>query len=136
MTNWTIAKATVLDTIGDINPVEYGGGYVLDSGDGPWIEYFSGLDCEDTETLQVYRVPVPDHVWDVHDWATREMSSMADTVGMDVAELRALGHSLELPDRVYALEVIALTWGWEKLDHYPLHLTEAELLERWETWKD
>jgi len=122
----------ILDSIGDVNPIEYGGGVVVDHGHGPQIEYTHGLDFDgaDPAAMVVYQVPVEDDVFGWHDWA--DIKGIASFVDSTPAELRAAGKSLQLMERVWATECIADYHGWVNLDEYPITLSEEELEERWE----
>lgn len=195
-----MASKRKIGSLGDVNPIEYGGGFVFKSpGDTPWIEYTDGLSdgaegllpfhetridtffergdarvslldpdgntivewvgddvavaiedgfldphdwhesaykyAKDTDLLEehspvtVYRVDVPDDIWKYHDWV--DIDDISSTVGQGPEDVEKLGTSRKIMDRVWVLEIIASTWGWHELDHYPLQLTPKELEKRW-----
>jgi len=121
-----------IDTIGDVDPVEYGGGVVFKNEYGPVVEYTHGLDWDgaDPNAMEVYRVPVPADVFGDHSWAN--LKDLADFEGRTTKALRKLGKSRLVMGRVAALEAIASYYGWHELDHYPLTLTADEINARWE----
>lgn len=122
--------------IGDVNPIEYGGGFVFKNEYGYFVEYTHGMesDCPDVEKLSrcelaLYSVPVPDDVFSDHDWV--KVEEVARTIGADPEELRKAGSSNNVMERVRALEDIASHWGWNELDHYPQTVKASELKRRW-----
>lgn len=123
-----------VSNIGDVNPIEYGGGYVFKTEHGPVIEYTHGLegaqnvdeDDEDATELELYRVPVDkplDNSW--VNW-----NSVARTIGSTAAELKRMARQ-NLTAKAAVYEAVAAHYGWHELDHYPLTLTVGELKERW-----
>jgi len=132
--------AKKITSVGDVNPIEYGGGFVYSEDGNRWIEYTSGVeDVEDAPMegdpgyedikLTVYLVAVEDDVFGWHSWA--KIADIARTSGYAKQDLKAAGKSSKLRDRVWATEAIAGMWGWYELDNYPITLTVAELGERW-----
>lgn len=136
--------ARIVYRFGDVNPTEHGGGIVLRGPDGTYqLEYTGGLGeaedagelddyegAEDQYALTVYRMSVPDDVFAYHDWT--KPAEMARSLDTTPGEFRRRGRSPELSDRVWALEGIALYYGWPELDQYPLTYTTEELDKRWE----
>lgn len=134
-----------LGTLGDVNPIEHGGGYILSApNSGIWAEYFHGLDCDgkawqidldNPEHLKrevtVYRVDLErtgKAFRSSYDWVDWE--AVAETCGQVVAEYAA--PKLKTAQlRARALEDAAGYFGWHEFDHYPLALTLGELIERW-----
>jgi hypothetical protein len=119
-------------SVGDVNPVDYGGGFVykLPGDPEPYIEYVHGLDGGDTEgRMTLYRDSIPADVFAHYNWA--KVEEIARYIGADPDELRRLGASRKVMDRAYAVEAIASYHGWHELDQYPLELTEKELRRRW-----
>ncbi len=128
----------ILGTIGDVNPIAYGGGYVCRRTDRPddlpWVEFCHGVEfASDVEiresTFEVYREDVHADVCAYLDWA--DLAKVAESCDTTPEELRECGRSKNVMDRVWAIETIALYYGWNGLDSYPLSLTIAELCERW-----
>jgi len=125
----------IIDTIGDVNPIEHGGGVVVASDEGGYtIEYTAGTEATDGEVLDVFQVNVEAHVFDYHDWV--DVTAIANFEGVSEDELLALGVSPHVMGRVAATQAIASYCGWFELDQYPLQVTEAELEDRWETEED
>jgi hypothetical protein len=122
-----------IGTFGDVNPVDYGGGIIYRNEYGTRVEYTYGLDQSDSpDRMSVYSVFVPDDVFADNSWV--KVDQIAATIGADPAELLAAGRSKKLMDRVYALEAIASTWGWQSLDDDPQIMTEKELRRRWRSY--
>lgn len=134
-------RCRVIDTLGDVNPIEYGGGFVLScTGGGRGERTYeieiapdAGEEADEGSPITVYRVDVPDDVWGYYSPMSSGFTpeKLAPTIGANVRELRAAGSSQNVMDRVSALEAIAATWGWHELDSDPLQLTPAELRRRW-----
>jgi hypothetical protein len=120
-----------IGSIGDVNPIEYGGGVVFDTEYGPIIEYTYGLEDEsdDANEMDVYQVSVARSVWDDLNWAY-EME-IAEVTGIQLRKLVKMGKSKDVMDRVAAYEAAASVYGWHELDQYPVKLTAKELEQRW-----
>jgi hypothetical protein len=134
-----------LGNIGDVNPIEYGGGYILSAPkQGQWLEWFDGLDCEERaweieldnpehlkRTVTLYR---PDIERDgkaflsSYNWV--DWSAVAETCGQS-ADVYSAGNLKTAAQRARALQDAAGYYGWHEFDHYPLTLTLGELIERW-----
>lgn len=137
--------------IGDINPVDHDGGYVVKRRfcennmrkEGAYwehqIEYFQN-DSEDGTTGTLYIVIVPEDVFEEYDWA--EPNPIADSIGAEDRDgfkitgarlAGKLGCSENVKDRVFAVEAIAGYHGWHELDHEPKKITHSDLRKRWRT---
>jgi hypothetical protein len=135
-----------LGAVGDVNPIEHGGGFILggEKGTGgPWLEYSYGIsdwpeswdvDLDDPKWLNrkvtLYRI----------DLAIDGESLMADLNWVDWDSVStACGYSDDDPwsnlrtaqQRASAVMDVAGYYGWHELDNYPLELTLFELIERW-----
>jgi hypothetical protein len=122
----------ILGTIGDVDPIAYGGGFVCRRTDGsgaPWIEYFHGLDGGDEETLLVYREDVHMNTLKYLDWV--DAHAVAECVGRSLRGMRRDSASRDVMTRANLIVDISSYYGWHELDQYPLNLTLAELCERW-----
>mgnify|MGYP001586861803 FL=1 len=122
--------------IGDVTPIEYGGGYVFKGDDGIWIEYTNGLgDFDGDESalesyrVEVYRVKVADDVFFDLDWMNWD--NLAFSMGRKVKELESESLSDNPVTRAMLYWDVASHYGWHELDHYPLILTVKELEDRW-----
>ena len=51
-----MTKARKIGSVGDVNPVDYGGGHTFSEpgAGGPWLEYFHGLDSYPDELKAKY----------------------------------------------------------------------------------
>ena len=130
-----------LGILGDVSPIEHGGGYVLVANDGdPYLEYFEGLesiredeiDLDNPDHLKlkatIYHCDIPkcdsDFVaeFDWIDWGNVE-----SCIGGDLA----IGNTQQ---RAAAIVDIASYYGWFEVDQYPLELTLGELIKRWKDY--
>jgi len=146
-------KARKLGSIGDVNPIEYGGGpiYTAPESGGPWVEYFYGLDEDERASrisrdydldeaeekidqlkVQVYRVDLGKggreflSEYDWVDWEAVAASGGQDLERYDAKNLKTAS------ERANAVWDAAGHYGWHEFDQYPLELTIAALRERWD----
>lgn len=139
----------VLGSVGDVNPLDYGGGIVfIHAQTGkPEIEWTEGLDglarqvdADDPRkikkiALTVYRVPVPDDVVDYYDWA--DWKSIANQyegpngtrLTRKAMEIR--GQSNDPMQRAHIVIDLAQYEGWHNLDSEPAHIEYGELERAW-----
>lgn len=131
-----------IGSVGDVNPVEYGGGCIFtqwESG-GPWVEYTHGLESEHPDateddpnaSLTVYRVGLekngPSFLgW--YDWIDWE--EVAESVDADV-KVYGPSRLKTSQARSLALQDAADFYGWHEFDHYPETFTVRELEQRWQ----
>lgn len=135
-----------LGAIGDVNPIEYGGGIIFlpDYPDAqPVLEHFCGLDEMQDEIGQSCAHEIPDHpvhVRQVHlfgsgaeflsHYSWVDWGEVAESCDLDPSTYSA--ESLDsLSNRAVAANDAASHWGWDNFDAYPLRLTLAELHTRW-----
>lgn len=131
----------VLGTVGDVNPIEYGGGFIIQEGDDIRIEYFYGLESEccdredpkPDELFNVYYVDVEENVFEYHNWVSLdEQEQMAKEIKLSIEEYRLQARSNNPITRSRVTEDIGMWFGWYELDHYPAQFTIKELKRRWE----
>jgi hypothetical protein len=132
-------RCRVVGELGDVNPVEYGGGFVLACTGGGRSEQTHEIEIapygqeEEGEDgpLTVFRVDIPEgDVWEDQSWA--KPRDIARSMGMSERELRALGAAGATPlQKASAIEALAGYHGWHELDQYPLKFSPAELRRRW-----
>lgn len=138
-----------LGHVGDVNPIEYGGGYILlnpGEHERPRLEYFDGLesvhakawdvDLDDTE--QTDRIKVTLYRADLEksgerflrdlDWV--DWSEIASYTGQELSAFTAAALD-DLQTRAQVACDVASYHGWANLDGYPLELTLTELIARW-----
>jgi hypothetical protein len=126
----------IIKRIGDVNPITYGGGVVVETENGIFIEHVEGID-EDIEIeepqieVKVYRVEVVHPYEHFTGWAMN-WGEIARFIGSDARTLRNHIENGELDDWVHIYLSVASYWGWHELDGYPLTLTVEELEQRWE----
>ena len=125
-------RKKIIGITGDVNP-EYGSGVVYRDQYGIHWEFWQSMGEEDDrgkEKYIVYRGDVPDDVFAEYNWLKAE--GVASSIGMDVEDLKALGRSKKIGDRVQALEAIFPGYeSAENFDGYPMELTLGEINRRW-----
>lgn len=138
-----------LGSVGDVNPIDYGGGYIFSSPEsgGPHLEYFEGLDSDeraqrlsyddeaeekiDKLKVELFRVDLGKDAKDFlsdHDWV--DWDEIADSVGSDGSAYEP-GKLRTAQARALAVQDAAGYHGWNNFDSYPLGLTVGELKKRW-----
>jgi hypothetical protein len=145
MTNQPKWKAVA--TIGDVNPIEYGGGFVLTDKTGvypPEIELIEPpADDDERGPLTVYRIVMEPHTY-VNDvlsdnefhpdhpvWYADKIESVADSVGCEPEELIG-GLCSDSPiERALAYRDLIGYFGPHEFDSYPLTLTRSEAKRRY-----
>jgi len=131
---------TALGSIGDVNPIEYGGGFIFkckDPGRPPHylIEYTYGEET-DGKTLTLYRADIPEggeEFWRHFDWTSspENIRQLSRSLDIEEDDLIALGTSQDPVKRAYAIWEIANYYGWHELDQYPIQVSPSELRRRW-----
>jgi hypothetical protein len=92
---------------------------------------------EDPETHTVYLVPAryeanwPHAVSRYDEWFHKDLARVAQTIGSDVATLRAQFCSEDPIERAHAYRAIGEYHGFANLDSYPLQLTRGEARKRY-----
>ena len=128
-------RCRVLGRLGDVNPIEYGGGFVLSctgggrSGRSYEIEIAPFGEEDEGDQISVYRTDVPDNVWEDVNWAN--VRDVASGIGADPDELLRAGSSSSPMERASVVQEIANYYGWENFDSYPERYSAKELRSRW-----
>jgi hypothetical protein len=143
-------SARKLGSVGDVNPIDYGGGFIFSvpGGGGPHLEYFEGLDSDeraerlsydddaeekiDKLKVQLYRVDLGKDAKDFlsdHDWV--EWEKVATSTGQDVSDYTNPTKLRSAQARALVIQDAAGHYGWNDFDSYPLELTVGELKKRW-----
>lgn len=145
---------TLLGTIGDVNLLDYDGGYVYQRNDGTvFIEYLE-TPCDDDPWFDengyksyelplryapytIYHVEVSDDIkadlsWiGEKGWKQLAQRGNGDSSKVEGEELaRALSRSATPLERARLYWDVAIQYGWHELDHYPDHVTGEEAAER------
>jgi len=126
-------RRKILGRTGDKSLYDYDAGVVYENRYGLQWEFWRWENDRDESgkaKAQLYRCNVPDDVFADYDWVG--VKGIASLIGADPTELRAMGKSDKIMERVYALEAIAAD-GPSNLDVYPLEITRADLKKRWRT---
>lgn len=135
------AKLHKMGTLGDVNPIDHGGGVVLGTyktlanpkAEGSFVEYVETPFYEDDDddpqrVVEVYRVSLDGNPMELYDWV--DWSDIAAFADQPIEELQRLSRSSDPSARAYVVESLASYGGWRALDDRPLKLTVAELEER------
>ncbi len=144
-------KRRKLGRIGDVNPIDYGGGYVVSDANATMVEYFEGLDGNeraqrlsyeddgdekiDKLKVKLYHVDLGKDAQDFlrdYDWVN--WTEVADVNGQTTASYTP--SELRSPlARARAIEEAAGYHGWDNFDSYPTTTTVGELRKLWKFWK-
>jgi len=133
-------NVAVVGTLGDVNPLQYGGGVIFvrrktlssPTGQSPWIEFVGesrGEDEDEDSNRTVYRVDIPSDVAEAYDWI--DWAQLARYPGTTEDELIEQARSRDVSTRARLIELIGDYYGWRSLDDHPMELTGRELEERW-----
>ena len=131
-----------LHNLGDVNPIERGGGYVIRrsvKGAPPsvFLEYVEWDGEEDDAKGSLYKVRIPKsgEVWAWMSWVSparrADLSRQYDTDKVADNFIKGVGN---VAFRARILEDVASYYSWVNLDSYPLRVTRADLKKRWRTW--
>lgn len=114
-------NVTIIGTIGDVNPLDYGGGFVYRDDDGGHsIEWYEPEDDTNEDcAILVYRFPIDGGA---ESWM--DLASVASSA--DHASIAEDFKSDNPVVRAYAFWSVAGHYGWHNLDSDPLRLTRAE----------
>jgi len=135
-------KWKIIGEIGDKNPIEYGGGVIIESPDGDFtVHYTHGLETEGPDVdidedpyfeMTVYRVNLEDsgeEFLNWNDWVNWE--DVARTNGQDIEVYES--ENLNTPHaRAMAIWDAAGHYGWHEFDHYPEKYTIEQIEKMWE----
>jgi hypothetical protein len=127
-------SARKLGSVGDVNPIDYGGGHLFSvpGGGGPHLEYFEGLDSDeraerlsydddadekiDKLKVLLYRVDLGEDAKDFlsdHDWV--DWADVARSTGGDASDYEP-GKLRTAQARARALQDAAGYHGWHEFD--------------------
>lgn len=145
----------LVGTIGDVDPLGYGGGFVFRDKTGvyaPEIEYVEpngdGGSRDDVQSVTVYRVILEPHTYghphgidgvlsdnkyhpESPVWYAKELDSVCESCDCDRDELIAALCGNDPVAKAGAYETLASYFGWDEFDNYPLNLTPSEAEERY-----
>jgi hypothetical protein len=123
-----------LATVGDSNPADYGGGYVIRY-KHPGQSSFVDLECvqwdsdADNAEGSLYTGDLRDRdILKAHDWI--DVDDMARLFDFDADEWRRMARGT-IRERARCLEDIASYYGWDNLDSYPVRVTRDEVRKRY-----
>jgi hypothetical protein len=138
-------RRVIIGRIGDVNPIDYGGGVVVRVHQGGKshliLEHTYGMESEHPEAagltdakeraalLTLYRADIADDVKAHLDWV--DWNAVRASSGVNLA---TIAHDATAKDpvlRALVYELVASHYGWGVIDTGPLVLSNAELRKRW-----
>jgi hypothetical protein len=140
----------LVGTIGDVDPLGYGGGFVFRDKTGvyaPEIEYVEpigdGSSRDDVQSVTVYRTILEPHTYingvlsdnkyhpESPVWYADDLDRVCECCDRDRSEMIDALCGSDPMAKAGAYEALAGYFGWHEFDHYPLTLTPAEAEERY-----
>jgi len=148
-----VAKRKLFST-GDVNPIDYGGGFVFsEPSQGAWLEITHGLDADAVALIEddpaatpmeLYRVSLEETVdaklpWmDFVNWekVASSLSITEEEYWREIQLLQESNRKVRMPQANYRVQVRLLEdaagyYGWHEFDSDPLRLTARALARRW-----
>jgi hypothetical protein len=141
-----MARSRIIANLGDVNPLDYGGLFVLSDGTMERLEE----PCEDSKrqvwtvsTVALDRCTYIDGVLsdnkyhpDFPAWFADSIDRIASCVGIEAFYLIRLLCSDDVIERAWGYQAIADYHGWYEFDQEPVELTRREAYRRFrpETW--
>jgi hypothetical protein len=134
---WTYAG-----NLGDATPLDHGGAFLLIDATGVYAPELEIYDADSREVSRVCLDPVhecPDLPGSYGDnphhpnkpaWWDKNLQSIADTCGMEKAELAAMLCSDDATERAEGYLALIAHHGVFEFDQYPLKVTRSEAAER------
>jgi len=120
--------------IGDINPIEHGGGVVFERGHGVEMIYFQGWHDGEGERVSVYEIIIEADV--VKDLTWVDWKSVASCVGLKEEELTAYSDAPSPTARAQVYESVGFHSGFSELDPSPLHMSLEEAEKQYGAFVD
>jgi hypothetical protein len=114
----------ILGTIGDVNPVDHGGGVIIDAGYGPQLVWYQDTGRDDG-TVNVFRVFIADNIEADLDWVDWDALDSYTSVHPDEIDGR-FSASATPAQRAQIYADAGSYHGWANLDNYPVTMTLAE----------
>jgi len=127
-----MSKFRNIGSIGDVNPIDYGGGFILRFPKDPVLTLVYIEPPDDDTDLES-----PEARWTIYtvllespgDWCNWE--DVAHTTSGDAATYRAsFADGADPRHTAMAIEDAARFYGWENFDSYPSQLTKGEVNKR------
>lgn len=113
----------ILGKIGDVNPVDYDGGVIIDTGHGPQLFYYQNQG--ESDTVRVYRVFISDDM--ASDLAWVDWSALCKFLGGDEeSEPIQDGFNGSIATKAQIYAYVAAYHGWANLDSDPVEMTRTE----------
>ena len=131
-----------LHSLGDVNPIEHGGGYIIRRSEKGkparvFLEYVEWDGEDDNARGSLYQVHIPKRgeVWKFLSWVQEgPRRDLAKWYGDEITQAAFVAGTGNVRFRANILMDVANYYGWANLDDYPVRVTRAELKKRWRTW--
>lgn len=129
-----------IGSIGDIDPIAYGGGFIYQDQTGiypPELTYFEPAPDEDwhktrgNTPLQVYRIILENNPQ--NEFWYSKLSDVARTVGQPLEDLQRMAGGTPL-ERAYVYECLIHYFGANEFDSCPIQTTEGKAYFRY--WRE
>lgn len=120
--------------IGDMNPIDHGGGVVFEGDYGPELIYFQGWSDDNGPRVTVSRFSVEENVPDDLDWVDWE--AVARSIDVEAEALNSYGTGSNVLARAQVYEAVGMYCGFGELDPQPLELTLEEAEEQYGDFVD
>jgi len=124
-------KTKVLGVLGDLDPVEHGGGVVFETRYGPWVQYFEPYGYHEGSDVIVSDFPVDCPMSLFSD--NGDVEKVASSFGMSAEDLREEARSDDPVRRADVYLAYARYYGMINLDGYPRHISNMEAEELYES---
>lgn len=109
--------------IGDLSPIEHGGGIVFEGDFGPELIYFQPWADGGQKYVSVYTTTVDDDLLEDYHWWSSAWERVAEFSGLRTEELREFAGSEDPLVRAQVLELLAQDYGWSEFDDSPEEMT-------------
>jgi hypothetical protein len=149
-------------TVGDVNPIDYSGGFIYTDETGVYPPELEWIESEDEHKAEptnwtVYRILLercamvkidgafrlitgtyesswPKPIEEYIEWFDESIKNVSDSSGISIADLESMLCSTNAQELAQAYLTLAQYHGWENFDGYPLKFTDREeLATRYQT---
>lgn len=122
----------LLDNLGDVSPVEYGGFFVYVDQSGvyaPEVELLESPDTDDSpEGWTTYRAVVEKD--STAEWWYDRLSAVAASIGMELSELQRMATGDDVLAKAMVYQYLFSHFGAHEFDSYPNHYAKRSHLPR------
>lgn len=115
---------------GDQDAITHGGGVILKTSSGPFLEYTEGTD-QGGDILEVFRTHIEGNVTKQFAVDAEEALDLCTTMGRGLKEWLKNSRGPSIIQRALCIVDIGIFCGWDVIDEDPLVLDEFQLHQRW-----